>query len=123
MYIKKLESTQGYPKSTEKGVYEISTFKLNGKHYWTKLDGTRFLQYNKHYKFFQVVQQVYFGVGEGTKSYVVSHSEASAVNCPHEIPKSSWKYYNGTDWEQWNESYPVISIWNGQFCKYFLNQI
>ena len=107
------------PGSTENGVYEIATYKLNGKNYWTKLDGTRFIYYNKYFKDFKVVEQKYFGIGESAISYIRSDTEVSAAaNCPNEIPQSSWKYRNKLttqQWMEWKEPYPLISIWNGEF--------
>ena len=85
---------------------------MNGKNYWTKSDGTRFLYYNKYHNDFKIVQQKYFGTGEGVLSSI--SAEASA-DCPNEIPKSSWKYYSNEKWNEWNEEFPLISIWNGKF--------
>ena len=87
------------------GKYEIAFYKVNGKNYWAKSDGMHFITYDKYWKITQ-----YKVDGERFRAPTSSDNL-----CPNEVPKSSWQVFEDKTWNEWNEFFPLISIWYGKF--------
>ena len=96
---------KGPPGDNSMGKYEIASYKVNGKNYWAKSDGTHFIIYDKYWKITQYKVDV--------ERYKAPTS--GEILCPNEIMKSSWQFFEEGNWNAWNEFFPLISIWFGKY--------